>query len=142
MYSPTDSTEPPELLAEYTLPQISQIYTELLTEYILPRNPQHPKNCLLSVFPHRFHRFTQKLGCLQGGALVSSAPPEISRFCEFCVFCGRHFATAEAGDLRYYLPHPNNLCRSVKSVGEHPPAEGSVNSVQSVGGSFALKPSV
>ena len=105
---------------------------------ILPRNPQNPQNFLLSVFSHRLHRFTQKLGCLQGGALVSSAPtkqyrytscyvgaletsapPEVSRFCEFCVFCGRHFAVAEAGDLRYYLPHPNHLCRSVKSVGGH-----------------------
>ena len=41
---------------------------------ILPRNPQNPQNCLLRVFSHRLHRFTQKLGCLQGGALVSSAP--------------------------------------------------------------------
>ena len=41
---------------------------------ILPRNPQNPQNFLLRVFSHRFHRFTQKLGCLQGGALVSSAP--------------------------------------------------------------------
>ena len=41
---------------------------------ILPRNPQNPQNFLLSVFSHRLHRFTQKLGCLQGGALVSSAP--------------------------------------------------------------------
>ena len=198
-YSPTESTEPTELLAECILPQIAQIDTEVrlpsrgctclrsalplararsaptkqevhqLSKIdILPRNPQNPQNCLLSVFSHRLHRFTQKLGCLQGGALVSSAPtkqyrytscyvgaletsapPEVSRFCEFCVFCGRHFAVAEAGDLRYYLPHPNHLCRSVKSVGEsshpnhlcqsvksvgeHPPAEGSVNSAYSVG---------
>ena len=53
-----------ELLAECIPPQISQIYTELLAECILPRNPQNPQNCLLSVFSHRF---TQKLGCLQGG---------------------------------------------------------------------------
>ena len=39
---------------------------------ILPRNPQNPQNFLLSVFSHRLHRFTQKLGCLQGGALVSA----------------------------------------------------------------------
>ena len=104
-YSPTESTEPTELLAEDVLPQISQIYTEVRLPSrgctclrsalplararsaptkqevhqpskidILPRNPQNPQNFLLSVFPHRLHRFTQKLGCLQGGALVSSAP--------------------------------------------------------------------
>ena len=50
---------------------------------ILPRNPQNPQNFLLSVFPHRLHRFTQKLGCLQGGALVSSAPTEL-RWCTSC----------------------------------------------------------
>ena len=47
---------------------------------ILPRNPQNPQNCLQSVFPHRFHRSAQKLGCLQGGALVSSAPTEQYRY--------------------------------------------------------------
>ena len=99
-YSPTESTEPTELLAECILPQISQICTEVRlpsrgctclkctnqarsapTEQevhqpskidILPRNPQNPQNCLLRVFSHRLHRFTQKLGCLQGGALVSA----------------------------------------------------------------------
>ena len=50
---------------------------------ILPRNPQNPQNCLQSVFPHRFHRSAQKLGCLQGGALVSSAPTEL-RWCTSC----------------------------------------------------------
>ena len=147
---------------------------------ILPRNPQNPQNCLLSVFPHRFHRLTQIVwvpsrGCTclkctnqarsapteqyrytscYVGALETSAPPEVSRFCEFCVFCGRT-SPAEGsvnsacsvggilrlrrqGYLRYYLPHPNHLCQSVKSVGEYPPAEGSVNSVQSVGGHCLL----
>ena len=47
-----------ELLAEDVLPQISQIYTELLAEDILPQISQN----------------SQKLGYLQGGALVSSAP--------------------------------------------------------------------
>ena len=56
-------------------------------------------------------------------------------FCGFREFCGRPPAAgsvnsvqsvgvtmlaAEAGDLRYYLPHPNHLCQSVKSVGGHP----------------------
>ena len=137
---------------------------------ILPRNPQNPQNFLLSVFSHRFHRSAQKLGYLQGGALVSSAPtelrwctscyvgaletsapPEVSsicvnpcnlwenipsrRFCEFRVFCGRPLtgAVAEAGIPPLLSSHPNHLCRSVKSVGEYPPAEGSVNSAYSVG---------
>ena len=46
----------------------------LLAACILPQISQNSQNFLLSVFSHRFHRFTQKLGCLQGGALVSSAP--------------------------------------------------------------------
>ena len=50
---------------------------------ILPRNPQNPQNFLLRMFSHRLHRFTQKLGCLQGGALVSSAPTEL-RWCTSC----------------------------------------------------------
>ena len=147
MYSPTESTEPTELLAECIPPQISQIYTEVRLRKIVAevsglRSTSLPTFVLfvlfvvvhttqyhvvrtritritrirlirlLNIFSHRLHRFTQKLGCLQGGALETGAPPEISRFCEFCVFCGRHFATAEAGDLRYYLPHPNTLCRS------------------------------
>ena len=40
----------------------------------LPQNTQNSQNRLLGMVSHRFHRFTQKLGCLQGGALVSSAP--------------------------------------------------------------------
>ena len=44
VYSPTDFTEFTELLAEIVLPQISQ----------------NSQNFLLSVFSHRFHRFTQK----------------------------------------------------------------------------------
>ena len=106
---------------------------------ILPRNPQNPQNCLLSVFSHRLHRLTQNFllsvsshrfhrstqmvrlrkivaevslppqlqsdfhrwhrcnfrGCTSCsvGALETSAPPEISRFCEFREFCGRIFRT-------------------------------------------------
>ena len=58
---------------------------------------------MLSVFSHRFHRFTQKLGCLQGGALVPSV--------------GGTLLLRRQGYLRYYLPHPTNLCKSVQSVG-------------------------
>ena len=142
-YSPTESTEPTELLAECILPQIAQIYTEV-------RLPSRGCTCLKCTnqarsAPTEQYRYTS---CYVG-ALETSAPPEVSRFCEFCVFCGRT-SPAEGsvnsacsvggilrlrrqGYLRYYLPHPNHLCQSVKSVGEYPPAEGSVNSAYSVG---------
>ena len=180
-----------ELLVECILPQISQIHTEVrlpsrgctclrsalplararsaptkqevhqLSKIdILPRNPQNPQNCLLSVFSHRLHRFTQKLGCLQGGALVSSAPTKqevhqpsnidiplvtlvhlrqvhplkLAASVSICEICGRLFSAEGSvnsacsvggilrlrrqGYLRYYLPHPNHLCQSVKSVGD------------------------
>ena len=96
MYSPTDFTEFTELLAEIVLPQISQICTELLAEIVLPQISQNSQNFLLRVFSHRFHRFTQKLGCLQGGASVQSV--------EVTLLLRRQ------GYLRYYLPHPTNLC--------------------------------
>ena len=86
-YSPTESTEPTELLAECILPQISQIYTEV-------RLPSRGCTCLKCTNQAR------------------SSPPEISRFCEFCVFCGRHFATAEARIPPLLSTHPNHLCRS------------------------------
>ena len=67
---------------------------------------------MLSVFSHRFHRFTQKLGCLQGDALCCCGGKDTSatifrtqricvdlcnlweallssRFCGFCAICGR-----------------------------------------------------
>ena len=62
--------------------------------------------CFLSVFSHRFHRFTQKLGCFQGGASVPSV--------------GVTLLLRRQGYLRYYLPHPTNLCKSVQSVGGSP----------------------
>ena len=93
---------------------------------ILPRNPQNPQNFLLSVFSHRFHRFTQKLGCLQGGAAsvsireicgrLFSAEGSVNSACSV----GGTLRLRRQGYLRYYLPHPNHLCQSVKSVGEHP----------------------
>ena len=55
------------------LPQISQIYTELLLRK-LPQISQNTQNFLAEIFSHRFH--TQKLWCFQGGALVSSAPTQ------------------------------------------------------------------
>ena len=88
--SPTDFTEFTELLAEFVLPQISQICTELLAEIVLPQISQN----------------SQKLGCLQGGASVPSV--------------GVTLLLRRQGYLRYYLPHPTNLCKSVQSVGGSP----------------------
>ena len=106
---------------------------------ILPRNPQNPQNFLLSVFSHRFHRFTQKLGCLQGGALCCCGGKDTSatifrtlticvnlcnlweallcrRFCEICVFCGRLHSARVSVQIRAICGrlHPGR----VKSVGE------------------------
>ena len=128
--SPTESTEFTEVLAEIVLPQISQ----------------NSQNFLQRLFSHRFHRSTQIVwvpsrGCTclkctnvtRGISILlgwctscsgkrqsraeTSAPSEVGRFCEFCAICGSYFAVAEAGYLRYYLPHPNHLCKSVQSVG-------------------------
>ena len=136
MYSPTESTEPTELLTEYILPQISQIYTEVRLRKIVAevsglRSTSFPTFVLfvlfvvvhttqyhvvrtritrirlirlLNIYSHRLHRFTQKLGCLQGGALLALA----------------------SGKAERRQVHPLKLA-------------GSVNSVQSVGGSSAPK---
>jgi len=84
--APTDFTEFTETLAGDILPQISRIYTDCLGAKSLP---QISRNSLL----------------MSGGALETSAPPEVSsfcvnpcnlwekilsqKFCEFSVFCGR-----------------------------------------------------
>ena len=54
---------------------------------ILPRNPQNPQNCLLSVFPHRFHRLTQIVWvpsrgctCLKCTNQARSAPTKQNRY--------------------------------------------------------------
>ena len=68
----------------------------------------HRTTCLRRT-SHRFHGFSQML--TSGGALVSSAPSKI-RCCTSCL----------VGALETSAPperHPNNLCRSVKSVGEY-----------------------
>ena len=88
-YSPTESTEPTELLAECILPQIAQIDTELLAECILPQISQIYTEVRLrkivaevSLPPqlqsdfHRWHRCNFR-GCTSCsvGALETSAPP-------------------------------------------------------------------
>ena len=114
---------------------------------------------MLSVFSHRFHRFTQKLGCLQGGALVPSVGVTLllrrqdtsatifrtqricvnlcnlweallsSRFCEFRAICGRT-AACSVGALETSAP-PENA--SVPSVGGSPQQQVLCKSVKSVG---------
>ena len=65
-------------------------------------------------------RFTQKLGCLQGGAI--------------CAICGSHFAAAEARIPPLLSSAPNESVLICAICGRLSPAAGSVNSVQSVGG--------
>ena len=64
--------------------------TDCLGAKILPQNPQNSQKLLLGIFSHRFHGIHRNscwgysptdftdlhrlFGCLQGGALVSSAP--------------------------------------------------------------------
>ena len=79
-YSPTESTEPTELLAECILPQIAQIYTELLVECVLPQISQNSQKFLLNGSPTDFTDLHRLFGCLQGGALVSSAPTKQYRY--------------------------------------------------------------
>ena len=102
-YSPTESTEPTELLAECIPPQIAQIYTEV-------RLPSRGCTCLKCTnqarsAPTEQYRYTS---CYVG-ALETSAPPEISRFCEFCVFCGRT-TVCSVGALETSAPPENSIC--------------------------------
>ena len=130
MYSPTESTEPTELLAECIPPQISQIYTEVRLRKIVAevsglRSTSLPTFVLfvlfvvvhttqyhvvrtritritrirlirlLNIFSHRLHRFTQKLGCLQGG----------------CTSCsGKRQSRVETGALLKLAGSVNSAC--------------------------------
>ena len=110
----------------------------------LPQNTRISQNLLLRIFSHRFHS-AQML--TSGGALVSARlcrlpeqevhqPSNIDiplTSCSFiwyvCVACcgGFHLRygwvrTLTASEFRGFCgryTHPNNLCRSVKSVGEY-----------------------
>ena len=73
-YSPTESTEPTELLAECILPQISQIYTEVRLS---------SRGCT----------------CLKCTNQARSSPPEISRVNSV----GGILLRRRQGYLRYYL---------------------------------------
>ena len=106
-YSPTESTEPTELLAEDVLPQIAQIYTDCLgafkgvhlSQVHQPSNIDIPLVTLVhlrQVHPLKLAGSVNS-ACSVGGTLL----------------------LRRQGYLRYYLPHPNHLCRSVKSVGGH-----------------------
>ena len=62
------------------------------------------------------------------------------RFCVFCEIRGRTLRSHQtifpqnSRNTQKRLAEKKNLCASVKSVGEYPPLETSVNSVNSVGG--------
>jgi len=101
------------LLAEVILPQISQIYTEV-------RLPSRGCTCLRSALP---------LARARSAPTKQEVPPEISRFCEFCVFCGRHFAVAEARIPPQLSSAPNKSVSICEICGRTSPAR-----VKSVGG--------
>ena len=70
------------------LPQISQIYTELLLRK-LPQISQNTQNFLAEIFSHRFHRFTQNFlaekNSVKSVDSVGSIRTLISvRICEIC----------------------------------------------------------
>ena len=89
---------------------------------ILPRNPQNPQNCLLSVFSHRLHRLTQNFLLSVSShrfhsteLLAECVLPQISQIYTDCLgaFKGVHLSQV----------HPLKLAGSVNSacsVGEHP----------------------
>jgi hypothetical protein len=95
------------------LPQISQIYTEV-------RLPSRGCTCLRSALP---------LARARSAPTKQEVPPEISRFCEFCVFCGRHFAVAEARIPPLLSSAPNKSVSICEICGRTSPAR-----VKSVGG--------
>ena len=123
LFSPTDFT------AWGFLPQIARIYTELLAECVLPqisqiytevRLPSRGCTCLRSALP---------LARARSAPTKQEVPPEISRFCEFCVFCGRHFAVAEARIPPLLSSAPNKSVSICEICGRTSPAR-----VKSVGG--------
>ena len=117
-YSPTESTELTELLAERILPQISlhrwlgclqggalvssapteqEVHQPKISSFCVDLCNLWENHCLLGWC-------TSCSGKRQSRA-ETSAPPEISSFCEFCAICGRS-SQAEAS------------VNSVKSVGD------------------------
>ena len=114
LFSPTDFT------AWGFLPRIARIYTELLAECVLPQISQIYTEVRLP---------SRGCTCLKCTNQARSAPTEISRFCEFCVFCGRHFAVAEARIPPLLSSAPNKSVSICEICGRTSPAR-----VKSVGG--------
>ena len=70
------------------LPQISQIYTELLLRK-LPQISQNTQNFLAEIFSHRFHRFTQNFLAGKNSVKSVDSVGDIRaltsvRICEIC----------------------------------------------------------
>ena len=129
-----------DCLGAKILPQISQICTDCLGAKILPQISRNSQKLLRGIFSHRFHRSTQIVrvrrfshrfhrihrlfGCLQGGALVSSAPTEL-RWCTSC-YVGALETSAP--------PEVSSFCVNPCNLWEDHSARVSVKSVKSVGG--------
>ena len=114
-YSPTDCTDMHRLGGYGILPYPRSHKT------IFPQNPTQPN-----------HLCTSVRIC---GRLFSARS-----FCVFCEIRGRTLRSHQtifpqnSRNTQKRLAEKKNLCTSVKSVGEYPPPETSVNSVNSVGG--------
>ena len=114
-YSPTDCTDMHRLGGYGILPYPRSHKT------IFPQNPTQPN-----------HLCTSVRIC---GRLFSARS-----FCVFCEIRGRTLRSHQtifpqnSRNTQKRLAEKKNLCASVKSVGEYPPLETSVNSVNSVGG--------
>ena len=61
--------------------------------------------------------------------------PQQEVLCRSVKSVGGTLQLRRQGYLRYYLPQPNHLCKSVQSVGEYTQQEFLCRYVQSVGGS-------
>ena len=147
-YSPTESTEPTELLAECILPQISQIHTEV-------RLPSRGCTCLRSALPlararsapTEQNRYSPTESTEPTELLAECILPQIAQIYTDCLgaFKGVHLSQVHQPSnidiplvtlVHLRQVHPLKLAASVsicEICGRLFSAEGSVNSAYSVG---------
>ena len=144
-YSPTESTEPTELLAEGILPQIAQIYTEV-------RLPSRGCTCLKCTnqarsAPTKQNRYSPTESTEPTELLAEYILPQIAQICTDCLgaFKGVHLSQVHQPSyvgaphamlVHLRQVHPLKLAASVsicEICGRLFSAEGSVNFAYSVG---------
>ena len=153
-YSPTESTEPTELLTECILPQISQIHTEV-------RLPSRGCTCLRSALPlararsapTEQNRYSPTESTEPTELLAECILPQIAQIYTDCLgaFKGVHLSQVHQPSnidiplvtlVHLRQVHPLKLAASVsicEICGRLFSAEGSVNSACSVGGTLLLR---